>query len=134
MIKDQLNPKKSPGCDLTTPKIIIELPYCAICTISQLFNAITNLGYFPKRWKKSIIGMIPRAGKDLSVSSSYRPISLLSRLSKLFEKCLMTRITTYLMTRNLIPAHQFGFREKHGTIKQVNRITSEIQTSFEKRE
>jgi len=33
------------GCDLITPKMIIELPYCAICTISLLVKAITKLGF-----------------------------------------------------------------------------------------
>ncbi|KAH8349319.1 hypothetical protein KR084_003987, partial [Drosophila pseudotakahashii] len=72
--------------------------------------------------------------KDHTIPSSYRPISLLSCLSKLLEKCLLTRITPYLREQNLIPAHQFGFRESHGTIEQVNRITSEIRTAFEHRE
>lgn len=36
---------------------------------------------------------------------------------------MMTRITPYLRTSNLIAAH----REKHGTIEQVNRITSEYE-------
>ncbi|KAH8341120.1 hypothetical protein KR067_006715, partial [Drosophila pandora] len=110
IIKNQLNPKKSPGCDLITPKMIIELPYCAVCTINQLFNAIAKLGHFP---------------------TSY---SLLSCLSKLFEKCILTRINTYLRIQEGIPSHQFGFREKHGTIEQVNRITAEIRNAFEKRE
>jgi len=52
----------------------------------------------------------------------------------LFEKCLLTRIISYLEAHNVIPAHQFGFRQNHGTIEQVNRITSEILTAFEHRE
>jgi len=78
--------------------------------------------------------MIPKPGKDHTIPSSYRPISLLSCLSKLFEKCLLTRITPYLGAHNVIPAHQFGFRQNHGTIEQVNRITSEMRTAFEHRE
>ena len=78
--------------------------------------------------------MIPKPGKDHTNPSSYRPISLLSCLSKLFEKCLLTRINPYLRIHNKIPSHQFGFREKHGTIEQVNRITSEIRSAFENRE
>lgn len=134
VINQELNPKKSPGLDLITPKMIIELPYCAVCVICQLFNAITRLGHFPERWKKSIIIMIPKLGKDQTVPSSYRPISLLSCLSKLFEKCLMTRINQFLNLHNIIPSHQFGFRQNHGTIEQVNRITSEIRGAFENRE
>jgi len=90
---------------------------------------MTRLGCFPKRWKKSI-----KPGKDHTLTSSYRPISLLLCLSKLFEKCLLTRIIPYFRRHNSIPAHQFGFREKHGTIEQVNRITSKIQSAFENRE
>ncbi|KAH8335008.1 hypothetical protein KR067_003611, partial [Drosophila pandora] len=52
----------------------------------------------------------------------------------LFEKCILTRINTYLRIQEGIPSHQFGFREKHGTIEQVNRITAEIRNAFEKRE
>jgi len=78
--------------------------------------------------------MIPKPGKDNTTPSSYRTISLLSCLSKLFEKCLLTRIIPYLGAHNVIPAHQFGFRQNHGTIEQVNRITSEIRTAFEHRE
>jgi len=95
---------------------------------------MTSLGFFPKRWKKSIITMIPKPGKDHTLTSSYRPISFLSCLSKLFEKCLLTRIIPYFRRHNSIPSHKFGFREKHGTIEQVNRITSEIRSAFENRE
>jgi len=121
IIKNKLSPKKYPGCDHITPKMIIELPYCAVCTITQLFNAIAKLGHYPVRWKKSIIIMTAKPGKVHTIPTLYRPISLLSYLSKLFKRCV-------------IPSHQFGFREKHVAIEQVNGITSEIRNAFEKRE
>jgi len=71
--------------------------------------------------------MIPKPGKDHTIPSSYRPNSLLSCLSKL---CIIL----YLGAYNVIPAHKFGFRQNHGTIEQVNRITPEIRTVFEHRE
>jgi len=49
IIKNQLSPKKSPGCDHITPKIIIEIPYCTVCTITQLFKVIAKLGHYPVR-------------------------------------------------------------------------------------
>jgi len=78
--------------------------------------------------------MIAKPGKDHTIPTSYRPISLLSCLSKLFEKCVLTRIVTYLRLQEGIASHQFGFRERHGTVEQVNRISSEIRNAFEKRE
>ena len=57
---------------------------------------------------------------------SYRPISLLPILSKVFEKLLLRRLTPILDTDKLIPDHQFGFRTKHGTTEQVHRIVTQI--------
>jgi len=84
--------------------------------------------------KKSLVIMILKPGKDPTLASSYRPISLLPCLSKLFEKVLLAKLFPYLQANNIIPSHQFGFREKHGTVEQVNRVTNEIRTAFENRE
>ena len=130
----KLNPKKSPGHDLITPKMLIELPRVAQALLSELFNAILKLNYFPNAWKMSQILMIAKPGKDHTQASSYRPISLLPSLSKLFEKILLSKISPFLHRNNVIPDHQFGFREKHSTIEQVNRITNEIRKAFELKE
>jgi len=84
--------------------------------------------------ENSIIIMIPKHEKDHTISSSYRPIRLLSCLSKLCEKRLLARIIAYLGAHNVIPALQFGFRQNLETIEHVNRITSEIPTAFKHRE
>jgi len=47
---------------------------------------------------------------------------------------LLLQIKPDLKINNALPAHQFGIREKHGTIEQANRITSEIRTAFQQRE
>ncbi|KAH8266730.1 hypothetical protein KR018_000782, partial [Drosophila ironensis] len=65
-----LKSKKAPGGDQLTPKMLIELPKCAIDVVCKLFNGIINLGYFPKKWKKSIIIMIPKPGKDHTIPTS----------------------------------------------------------------
>ena len=130
IIKD-IQPKKSPGYDGITPEMIINLPHVALALLTQIFNAMLVIGYFPDFWKISEIILISKPGKDLTVPSSYRPISLLPCLSKVFEKILLLKIKPYLISRNIIPDHQFGFRENHGTIEQVNRITGEIRKWFE---
>jgi len=82
--------------------------------IAPFANA--KLGYFPVKWKKSIIIMIAKPGKDYTIII----ISLLYCISKIFKKCVLTRINTYLRIQDRILSHKFGFREKHGTIEQVN--------------
>ncbi|CAF3407912.1 unnamed protein product, partial [Rotaria socialis] len=60
--------------------------------------------------------------KDKQHPSSYRPISLLSRLGKLLEKIIKQRIMLELERRNILPEHQAGFRPGTGTIYNILRL------------
>lgn len=126
-----LNPKKAPGFDLITGKVLRELPEKGMRYITILFNAILRLEYFPDEWKVAKIILIPKAGKNLELAESYRPISLLPVLSKIFERLLLTRLNPLIIRDNLIPEHQFGFRQKHATVEQVHRIVEEISNDLE---
>ena len=74
--------------------------------------------------------MIVKLGKPPEEQGSYRPISLLPTLSKLFEKLLHKRILTMMEKRNIIPEYQFGFRSRHATTEQ---IVNTIRTAFEEK-
>ncbi|KAJ3655524.1 hypothetical protein Zmor_014651 [Zophobas morio] len=50
--------------------------------------------------------MIPKPGKDPHNPLSYRPISLLNIMGKIFEKILTNRLKTFLETNNIIPQQQ----------------------------
>lgn len=134
IIKQTANPKKAPGYDLITQKMISELPMIAIEFLVGLFNNIIKYSYFPKAWKMSLVKMILKPGKDKTLASSYRPISLLPCLSKLFERAFLSKLKSLTSFHNIIPDHQFGFREGHSTLQQVNRLTNEIRKAYEKRE
>ncbi|KAL1487554.1 hypothetical protein ABEB36_015773 [Hypothenemus hampei] len=75
--------------------------------------------------------MISKPGKPPNEVTSYRPISLLPTISKLFEKILLKRLKPVIDNNKIIPDHQFGFRERHSTIDQVHRITNIIEKSLE---
>jgi hypothetical protein len=99
-----LPPKKSPGYDLMTGKILKELsPFC-IQYLTQLFNAILLHGYFPAQWKLAQIILILKPGKLPHHLSSYRP-SLLPLASKVFEKLLLKRLLPLVEHANLILNH-----------------------------
>ena len=130
----KLNVKKAPGYDLITGKILKELPTHALKYIIYLFNAILRLSYFPKQWKVAEIQIVPKPGKPLEHLHSYRPISLLPILSKMFEKLFLTRLIPIINERNLIPDHQFGFRVQHSTIEQVHRVYNQLRGAIENKE
>ena len=51
-----------------------------------------------------------QASETATAVESYRPISLLSTISKLFEKIIITRLLTHVNNINIIIPLQFGFR------------------------
>lgn len=129
-----LKPNKSPGFDLITVEVLKELPSVAITKLMNIINTAFRLKYVPAYWKVAEVLMIHKPGKPQNEVNSYRPISLLPILSKVFEKILFIRMKPVIDEKNLIPNHQFGFRPQHSTIEQVHRICHTIEESFENNE
>ena len=77
--------------------------------------------------------MIHKPGKPAEETKSYRPISLLSIQNKVFEKIFQARLSRHIQPKT-IPDHQFGFRAKHSTIDQIQRITTTITTALERKQ
>lgn len=132
-IKENINPKKAPGYDLITGVVLKQLPRKALVMLTILMNAAFRLKYVPSTWKVAEVIMIPKPGKPPHKVASYRPISLLPIISKLFEKLLLKRMKPIIERNNVIPNHQFGFRNKHATIDQVHRITNIIEKALEEK-
>lgn len=132
-IKD-LDNNKAPGFDLIDKKVLCELPRKAFVFITMLFNAILRIGYFPALLKVSQVIMMEKQGKPRNELTSYRPISLLPILSKLFERILLRRLMPIISEQSIIPDHQFGFRQEHATIEQIHRVCQTIRNALERKE
>ncbi|KAL4144108.1 hypothetical protein QTP88_006338 [Uroleucon formosanum] len=132
LIVKNLPNKKPPGHDHLTNLMFKKLPAKGIVLMTSLFNFLLRVGHFPLSWKIATIILIKKPGKNKSNPDSYRPISLLTSLSKIFEKVIHTRLLNYLNSAEVIPKFQFGFRPNHSTIQQLFRITEHISNSFEK--
>ena len=129
----RLNPRKASGHDQINNKAIKVLPVKGTALISSIFNAILRLKYYPNTWKTSLITLIPIPGIPIYETSSYRPISLLPTLLKLFEKLLTNRLLPLLEDLKTLPDYQFGLGKQHSTIEQIHRITRNISQSLEKK-
>ena len=61
---------------------------------------------------------------------NYRPISLLTSTSKLFEKVVFTQLYDYFMKNNLFYSSQYGFRKLHSTelagLELTDRLLKDI--------
>jgi hypothetical protein len=119
-MQDDLNPRKDPGYDLITGRILKERSRKGIVHLTTICNSFIRTGYFPVQWKVPQIITIQKPAKWLEEASSYRPISLLLIMSKIFEKPMLKRLRPILEETRILPDHQFGFRQKHATLEQIH--------------
>lgn len=128
-IKNTSN-RKAPGKDGLTNYALKKLPTEAILRLVNLLNACLDISAFPDPWKEANVKPIPKPGKDPTLPSSHRPISLLSGLGKIFEKCINSRLLEYLDGNSLLNPNQFGFRAGHSTIQALVKLTDQIATNM----
>lgn len=124
-----LRNNKAPGEDGVRNICLKHVNAKFIVALTYIFNACLTLSYFPKVWKRSLTVPIHKPGKPIRKVSSYRPISLLSSMSKLFERIVLSRLNTYVSDHNLIPNEQFGFRSSHSPTHQVLRLMKHVKVN-----
>ena len=73
------------GYDGISSKILQTLGYVISPILSNIFNKSMQLGIFPDKLKIAKVIPIHKGGKT-DVINNYRPISILSSLSKIYEK------------------------------------------------
>jgi len=79
---------KSPGPDDKAFIFIKNLSEKDINTLLSVYNIIWNKRIFPNQWRQALVIPILKPEKDKFDVLSYRPISLISTLSKLLEKMI----------------------------------------------
>jgi hypothetical protein len=75
-----------------------------------------------------------KPGKPPNELTSYRPISFLPIVSKVFEKLLLKRLLPVFENNRLIPNHQFGFMQRQSTIEKTHLIVQRINEALENRQ
>ena len=129
MIKT-LNSRSSPGLDKINNIHIKNSSPEFRNIILVLFNQTIIQKSIPLSWKESLITMIPKKQVGSSNPKDYRPISLTCCLSKLCEKLILSRLTSFLDNNNLIIKQQSGFRKHRQTKDNILVLIQKITESF----
>ena len=93
-------------------KFLLAGPMCSV------FTYIFSVGVIPSAWRESNVTPVFKKGISSDVSN-YRPISLTSLFSKIFERIVKQQMLTYLLNHKLITTQQFGFLSKCSTCTQL---------------
>ena len=93
-------------------------------------TSIRFLPEFLPKWKTSSIIPIHKMGKPLDSPASFRPISLTSCVSKLFERIILSRLLFFLESNSILSPRQAGFRPGRSTLDQILYLSRSISDGF----
>jgi len=120
----------APGPDGIPSSTIKESADIFIHILTHIINLSLSQGVFPNEMKIAEIKPLFKNGNKLLVNN-YRPISLLPSFSKIFEKCMASRLVDFISKHNILYKYQFGFRAKHSTNMALNLLIDKITKSFD---
>ena len=98
----------------------------------HIFNFSWSSHSFPSLWKTSSIIPIHKMGKPLDSPAFFRPISLTSCVSKLFENIILSRLLFFLEYNSLFSPRQAGFLPGRSTLDQIPHHSQFISDGFNK--
>ena len=123
----QINPNKSQGPDKIGGLVIKNCAISISIPLSILFNISHRTGIISAEWKTANIVPVHKKG-DKSSINNYRPISLTSILSKIFEKCIRDELLTHC--KHLLHDNQHGFLPYKSCTTQLLPFSHDISLSL----
>ena len=102
--------------------------------LPKLFNKCLKESCFPDCWKVcSVVPVFKNAG-ERSIAKNYRPVSLLSVVSKVFVKLVNNRIVDHLEKYGLFSDFQYGFRSSRSTADLLTVVSDRIARALNRSE
>ena len=110
-----------------------------LSTISEILFPLTHVinfcikdGIFPEQLKVSKVCPIYKKG-DKNYPASYRPVSIVPVISKVFEYVVYRQVYDFFVSNNYFDTNQFGFRRGQSTIHAVDTLVNEIHKVLEQK-
>ena len=101
--------------------------------LADLFNSCFREGYFPIAFKTAQVIPLHKSG-DPEKAQNYRPISILTCLSKILEKLIFVQISQYCESFKIINPNQWGFRKGVSTDMSIGKFLQKVITTLNNKE
>ena len=98
--------------------------------LAKLFNNCLKESCFSDCWKVSSVVPVFKNVGERSTAENYRPVSLLSVVSKVFEKLVNNRIVDHPEKCGLFSDFQYGFRSSRSTADLLTVVSDRIARAF----
>lgn len=127
---NNLDTRKAVGHDLLHNMLLKSACSVLVKPLTTLFNKSIAEGIFPSIWKTAHVTPIHKKDSKSSVSN-YRPISPLSCVGEILEKCMKEHLNIYLNENELISKSQSGFTNRDSTVYQLLNIYDDFSRNLD---
>ena len=118
---DPIPSKLLPQCDVFLP------------VITSLINMSLRTGVVPRVWKEALITpLLKKPGADMHVPQNFRPVSNLSKMSKLTETAVCHQIQNHLLEHNIYPDQQSAYRKNFSTETLLLKVKNDLLMNMNK--
>ena len=128
-ILKSFEPKKSQDIDGISIELLKFISTSISTPLSHIFNLSLSTGTFPNKLKISRTVPIHKCGRA-DLCDNYRPISLLSTLSKILEKIVSIQLVNHLELNKLIYKHQYGFQRNKSTEHHLIHLSNFVSNAI----
>ena len=120
---------KASGPDCISVVVLKNCEHELSYILAELFNKCLKESCFPDCWISLMVPVFKNVG-ERSTAKNYHPVSLLSVVSKVFEKLVNNRIVDHLEKCGLFSDFQYGFRSCWSTIDLHTVVSDRIARAF----
>ena len=131
IILNSMSANKATGLDDLSPRFVKDGARVIAPMITHIVNMSIRQGIIPDDLKRARVIPIHKKGRRTD-PSMYRPISILSTISKVIEKVIHDQVFTYLKTNGLLYEFQSGFRQSYSTNTCLIHLTDYIKLQSDK--
>ena len=125
------NPRKGAGLDDISPRFLHDGAEHLACPIQHIINLSILTETVPSGLKQAKVVPIFKKGSRLD-PGNYRPVSILSSISKILERAVNTQLVEYFNKKGLFFEFQSGFRAGHSTETCLINLTDHIKGEISK--
>ena len=131
-ILKKIDDKKATGLDKIPSKVLKTAAGIIVPSLTVILSKPILTGIYPSEWKMAKVNPVFKKGIK-SDPNNYRPISVIPKVSEVFEQTVYNHFYHYPNENKLILSCQSGFRSLHSTVTALLEAANDWSVNIDNR-